>query len=68
MRTRHCHFCNKCVAMYDHHCNWIGLNKLLINNKLILGNCVGEKNKLIFYIYLLLLEVQNSIGIYIVNY
>jgi palmitoyltransferase len=35
LRAKHCKYCNKCIATYDHHCDWV-------------GNCIGEKNKLMF--------------------
>ncbi|CAD8169796.1 unnamed protein product [Paramecium octaurelia] len=39
-RSKHCEFCKKCVIVYDHHCPWI-------------NNCVGAKNLLYFYVYLI---------------
>lgn len=37
---QHCHDCNRCVRLLDHHCWW-------------LGNCVGAANHRIFISYLL---------------
>lgn len=39
LRAKHCKACNSCVALHDHHCPW-------------LGTCIGEKNRLLFYWYL----------------
>ena len=38
LRAKHCKLCTKCVATYDHHCDWV-------------GNCIGEKNKALFIIF-----------------
>ncbi|OMJ80404.1 hypothetical protein SteCoe_19359 [Stentor coeruleus] len=39
MRTKHCKECGRCIATHDHHCPWLGV-------------CIGEKNKKVFYVYL----------------
>lgn len=39
LRARHCRECEKCVATFDHHCSWV-------------SNCIGEKNKYIFHLFL----------------
>ena len=36
LRARHCAQCKECVAMFDHHCPF-------------LGTCIGEKNRLLFF-------------------
>lgn len=38
-KTRHCQYCERCVAEYDHHCPWI-------------RNCVGAGNFKIFIAFL----------------
>lgn len=45
LRTRHCHECERCVLTFDHHCVFV-------------NNCIGEKNRPIFYVYLVLLTAQ----------
>lgn len=45
LRARHCRMCQKCVSTYDHHCPW-------------LGNCIGERNRKHFYLYLWLQQIQ----------
>jgi palmitoyltransferase len=39
LRCKHCKECNKCVSLHDHHCPW-------------LGNCIGARNRVAFYWYL----------------
>lgn len=41
-RSRHCHYCDKCVNKFDHHCQW-------------LSTCIGAKNLGLFYLLIMLL-------------
>ena len=45
LRARHCSQCKECVAMFDHHCPF-------------LGNCVGEKNRLMFFWFVLFQNLE----------
>lgn len=39
-RANHCIECRSCILLYDHHCVWLGV-------------CIGERNRLSFWWYLL---------------
>jgi hypothetical protein len=39
IRTKHCKHCKGCISTFDHHCIWI-------------GNCIGERNKWLFFVFL----------------
>lgn len=51
VRARHCGSCKKCVYKWDHHCTW-------------LGNCIGEKNYLGYFLYLVLQSYELSAAVY----
>ncbi|OMJ70560.1 hypothetical protein SteCoe_31438 [Stentor coeruleus] len=52
LRARHCKICGICVATFDHHCPFI-------------GNCVGEKNKLVFFWYLFFQTIECWVAFYL---
>ena len=51
LRANHCKICYKCVATFDHHCTWV-------------GNCIGEKNKNSYLIFLFLHLIEFFLSIY----
>ena len=50
LRSHHCEICNKCVRCYDHHC-WA------------LAGCIGENNRLLFLIFLILQNCSIDCGL-----
>ena len=49
LRARHCSTCNACIAMFDHHCPYI-------------GTCIGEKNRMIFFWFVLTQTAECWVG------
>jgi len=51
-RAHHCRDCDRCVALFDHHCSWI-------------GTCVGERNRARFWAFLATqsLALATAIGV-----
>ena len=52
IRAKHCRDCDNCVALHDHHCPWVGV-------------CIGEKNRRIFWWYLLFQFLLLWLSLYI---
>ncbi|KAE8901439.1 hypothetical protein PF005_g11848 [Phytophthora fragariae] len=50
LRTKHCKDCARCTRQYDHHCDCV-------------GTCVGENNRRLFVLYLLLQILEGAVMI-----
>ncbi|KAG2392926.1 hypothetical protein C9374_009503 [Naegleria lovaniensis] len=55
IRSKFCSRCGHRTAKYDHHCLWI-------------SNCVGEKNQLVFILFLIAMIIQTALCLCLVLY
>lgn len=55
LRAKHCRVCNRCVEYFDHHCPFI-------------YNCVGLRNRMWFFLFVLSVAVNCSLTIYFACY
>ena len=51
-KVKHCHICCRCVATFDHHCNWI-------------DNCVGDNNIFSFLFFVIMILINLIFSFYL---
>ena len=54
-RSKHCLICQKCISEFDHHCFWV-------------GNCVGKNNYILFFIFLIYVNLNTLFNFGIICY
>ena len=54
-KIKHCLICNFCVYRFDHHCFWV-------------DNCIGEKNYILFYTFVVYINIFILFNIFISIY
>lgn len=54
-RSKHCSICGCCIRRMDHHCPFV-------------GNCVGERNHINFFLFLLCMTSMSLWAIYLLPY
>lgn len=55
LRAKHCRICDRCVSYFDHHCPFI-------------YNCVGLRNRMWFFLFVMSIAVNCSFMIYFSTY
>jgi hypothetical protein len=55
VNNKHCHFCNKCIEEFDHHCFWI-------------NNCIGKNNMTLFLLFITVILINVIFCVVISSY